>query len=72
MSVLIHIAADAANNLGVMASALVIWLTTFELRFCADPAASMGIAVMIMASSIPICMYIFFFFFFFFVLIISK
>ena len=60
LSVLIHVAADAANNVGVMASALVIWLANFEGRFYADPAASMAIAVMIMLSSIPICMSSFF------------
>ncbi|PWY69867.1 cation diffusion facilitator family metal ion transporter [Aspergillus sclerotioniger CBS 115572] len=45
---------DAANNLGVMAAALVIWLTHYAGRFYADPGTSMGIAVMIMLSSVPL------------------
>ncbi|PYI12047.1 cation diffusion facilitator family metal ion transporter [Aspergillus sclerotiicarbonarius CBS 121057] len=45
---------DAANNLGVMAAALVIWLTHYGGRFYADPGTSMGIAVMIMLTSVPL------------------
>ncbi|BDD54924.1 hypothetical protein MAP00_000493 [Monascus purpureus] len=54
MGVLVHIISDAANNIGVMAAALVIWLAHYEGRFYADPAASMGIAVMILVSALPI------------------
>lgn len=54
MGVLIHVLGDAGNNLGVMAAALVIWLAHYGGRFYADPAASMGIALMILASSIPL------------------
>ncbi|BCS30398.1 putative di-, tri-valent inorganic cation transporter [Aspergillus puulaauensis] len=54
MGVLLHVLGDAANNLGVMIAALVIWLTQYEARFYADPATSLGIAAMIMLSSIPL------------------
>ncbi|KAL4787581.1 cation efflux protein [Aspergillus varians] len=54
MGVLLHVIGDAANNLGVMVAALVIWLTQYEARFYADPATSMGIAAMIMLSAIPL------------------
>jgi len=54
MGVLIHVLGDAGNNLGVMAAALVIWLAHYGGRYYADPAASMGIALMILASSIPL------------------
>ncbi|KAL4892357.1 cation diffusion facilitator family metal ion transporter [Aspergillus ambiguus] len=54
MGVLLHVIGDAANNLGVMAAALVIWLARYEGRFYADPGTSMGISVMIMLSSIPL------------------
>ena len=54
MGVLIHVLGDAGNNLGVMAAALVIWLADYGGRYYADPAASMGIALMIFASSIPL------------------
>lgn len=54
MGVLLHVLGDAANNLGVMIAALVIWLTQYEARFYADPATSLGIAAMIMLSSLPL------------------
>lgn len=57
MGVLIHVVGDAGNNLGVMAAALVTWLAHYGGRFYADPAASMGIALMILASSIPLSKY---------------
>lgn len=59
MGVLVHIISDAANNIGVMAAALVIWLAHYEGRFYADPAASMGIAVMILVSALPIGKHVF-------------
>lgn len=54
MGVLLHVAGDAANNLGVMVAALVIWLTRYEARYYADPATSMGIAAMIFLSALPL------------------
>ncbi|KAL4937657.1 hypothetical protein BDV06DRAFT_226759 [Aspergillus oleicola] len=54
MGVLLHVLGDAANNLGVMTAALVIWLTHYDARYYADPATSMGIATMIFLSSIPL------------------
>ncbi|KAL4803954.1 cation efflux protein [Aspergillus unguis] len=54
MGVLLHVLGDAANNLGVMVAALVIWLTRYEARFYADPATSMGIATMILLSALPL------------------
>ncbi|KAI1775471.1 cation efflux protein [Hypoxylon cercidicola] len=54
MGVLIHVIGDAFNNIGVIIAALVIWLTTSEARFYADPGISMGIAIMILLTSIPL------------------
>ncbi|KAL2832438.1 cation efflux protein [Aspergillus cavernicola] len=54
MGVLLHVMGDAANNLGVMIAALVIWLTQYEARYYADPATSMGIAAMIILSAFPL------------------
>ncbi|KAI9370643.1 cation efflux protein [Aspergillus egyptiacus] len=54
MGVLLHVMGDAANNIGVMVAALVIWLTQYEARFYADPATSMGIAAMIILSAFPL------------------
>ncbi|CEJ55343.1 hypothetical protein PMG11_01607 [Penicillium brasilianum] len=52
--VLLHVLCDAANNLGVIAAALVIWLAKYDGRYYADPGVSMGIAIMIIISSIPL------------------
>ncbi|KAF3387427.1 Zinc/cadmium resistance protein [Penicillium rolfsii] len=54
MGVLLHVLCDAANNLGVIAAALVIWLAKYDGRYYADPGVSMGIAIMIIVSSIPL------------------
>lgn len=54
MGVLLHVLCDAANNLGVIAAALVIWLAKYDGRYYADPGVSIGIAIMIMISSIPL------------------
>ena len=54
MGVLIHIVGDAVNNIGVVIAGAVIWKTTSDARFYADPAVSVVIAIMIVASSIPL------------------
>ncbi|KAI2618031.1 cation efflux protein [Hypomontagnella submonticulosa] len=54
MGVLLHVIGDAFNNLGVIVAALVIWLASPESRFYADPGISMCIALMILATSIPL------------------
>ena len=54
MGVLIHVIGDAVNNVGVIISALVIWLGQYEGRFYADPGVSIGIAILILLSSIPL------------------
>ncbi|PKY05613.1 cation diffusion facilitator family metal ion transporter [Aspergillus campestris IBT 28561] len=54
MGVLLHVIGDAANNLGVIIAALVIWLARYEGRYYADPGTSMGIAIMIILSSYPL------------------
>ncbi|PYH82292.1 putative cation diffusion facilitator family metal ion transporter [Aspergillus uvarum CBS 121591] len=54
LGVLVHVLGDAANNVGVIISALVIWLTTAPARYYADPAVSMAIAIVILTTSIPL------------------
>ncbi|KAI1639327.1 cation efflux protein [Biscogniauxia mediterranea] len=54
MGVFVHVIGDALNNVGVIIAALVIWLTSYEGRFYADPGVSMGIAIMILLSSLPL------------------
>jgi zinc transporter 1 len=54
LGILVHVIADAINNVGVMISALVIWFARYDGRFYADPAVSVGIAAMILLSSLPL------------------
>jgi len=54
MGVLLHVAGDAANNIGVVIAGAIIWKTSSFGRYYADPAVSMAIAFMIFFSSIPI------------------
>lgn len=57
MGVLVHVIGDAINNIGVIVAALVIWLAKYDGRFYADPGVSMGIALLILASAIPLGKY---------------
>lgn len=54
LAILLHVVGDAINNIAVIASAAAIWWGTTERRFYADPAVSLGISLMIFATSIPI------------------
>ncbi|KAJ5612303.1 cation diffusion facilitator family metal ion transporter [Penicillium lagena] len=54
LGVLIHVLGDAANNVAVIISALIIWLTKYPHRYYADPAVSMTIAIVILATSLPL------------------
>jgi zinc transporter 1 len=53
--VFLHVLGDALGNVGVIASALIIWLTKFEWRFYSDPLISLIITVIILCSAIPLC-----------------
>ncbi|CAM1511563.1 Fc.00g090760.m01.CDS01 [Cosmosporella sp. VM-42] len=52
--VFIHVVGDAINNAGVCAAALIMWLVEDKRARYADPAASTFIAIMIMATAIPL------------------
>ena len=54
LGAMVHVLGDAANNVGVIIAAVVIWKTYYPGRFYADPGVSMAIALMILLSSIPL------------------
>lgn len=54
MGVLIHVIGDAANNVGVIIAATVIWQTKYHARFYADPAVGVAISMMILLSALPL------------------
>lgn len=53
--VFLHVLGDALGNIGVIVTALIIWLTTFPGRYYFDPAVSLIITFIILASAIPLC-----------------
>lgn len=53
--VFLHVMGDALGNIGVIASALVIWLTDYKWRYYVDPGISLVITLIILASAIPLC-----------------
>ncbi|MCJ1478918.1 hypothetical protein MMC13_007602 [Lambiella insularis] len=53
--VFLHVMGDALGNIGVIASALIIWLSDFSWRFYSDPAISLIITIIILGSAIPLC-----------------
>ena len=53
--VFLHVMGDALGNIGVIVSALIIWLTTFAGRFYFDPGVSLLITCIILWSAIPLC-----------------
>jgi zinc transporter 1 len=53
--VFLHVMGDALGNIGVIGTALFIWLTDFSWRFYADPAVSLLITIIILLSALPLC-----------------
>lgn len=53
--VFLHVLGDALGNIGVIISALVIWLTSYSWRYYVDPGISLLITVIILCSAIPLC-----------------
>jgi zinc transporter 1 len=52
--VFLHVLGDALGNIGVIGTALFIWLTDYSWRFYADPTISLIITVIILLSAIPL------------------
>lgn len=53
-AMVLHVLGDALGNVGVIITALIIWLTDWEGRYYADPAVSLFITVIILRSAIPL------------------
>ncbi|KAK5998650.1 Vacuolar zinc transporter ZRC1 [Cladobotryum mycophilum] len=54
LGVLVHVIGDAINNVGVIASALIVWKAHGQARYYADPAIGVFIAIMIFLTAIPL------------------
>ncbi|KAK9376003.1 cation efflux protein [Lipomyces chichibuensis] len=52
--VFLHVMGDALGNVGVIATALFIWLTDYSWRFYFDPLVSLLITCIIFSSALPL------------------
>ncbi|ORZ01503.1 cation efflux family-domain-containing protein [Syncephalastrum racemosum] len=52
--IFLHVMGDALGNIGVIVSALFIWLTDFSWRFYLDPIVSIIISIIIFISALPL------------------
>ncbi|KAK9325975.1 cation efflux protein [Lipomyces orientalis] len=52
--VFLHVMGDALGNVGVIATALFIWLTDYSWRFYFDPLISVVITIIIFSSALPL------------------
>ncbi|CAO3623898.1 unnamed protein product [Cunninghamella blakesleeana] len=52
--IFLHVLGDALGNIGVIVSALVIWLTPYSWRFYLDPVISLLISIIIFMSALPL------------------
>jgi zinc transporter 1 len=53
-ALLLHVLGDALGNVGVIATGLIIWQTTWEYKYYCDPVISLIITVIIFSSALPL------------------
>ncbi|PTB74083.1 cation efflux protein [Trichoderma longibrachiatum ATCC 18648] len=53
-AMMLHVIGDALGNVGVIVTALIIWLTDWPGKLYADPAVSLLITAIILKTSIPL------------------
>ena len=53
-ALLLHVLGDALGNVGVIASGLIIWLTTWSWKYYSDPIISLAITCIIFTSALPL------------------
>ena len=53
-ALVLHVLGDALGNVGVIATGLIIWLTTWKYKFYFDPVISLVITVIIFSSALPL------------------
>ncbi|ESK87843.1 hypothetical protein Moror_15291 [Moniliophthora roreri MCA 2997] len=52
--ILLHVLGDALSNVGVIATGLVIWLTSWSFKYYFDPVISLVITIIIFTSALPL------------------
>lgn len=58
-ALVLHVLGDALGNVGVIATGLVIWKTTWSFKFYFDPVISLVITMIIFSSALPLGMFAF-------------
>ncbi|KAF8507587.1 cation efflux protein [Hysterangium stoloniferum] len=53
-ALILHVIGDALGNVGVIATGLIIWLSTWKYRAYFDPVISLVITVIIFSSALPL------------------
>lgn len=53
-ALLLHVLGDALGNVGVIATGLIIWLTSWSFKYYCDPIISLIITVIIFSSALPL------------------
>ncbi|KAL1879235.1 Zinc resistance conferring protein [Diaporthe australafricana] len=53
-AMVLHVLGDALGNVGVIVTALIIWLTDWPGKLYADPAVSLFITLIILKSALPL------------------
>jgi zinc transporter 1 len=53
-ALLLHVLGDALGNVGVIATGLIIWLTSWSFKYYFDPIISLIITVIIFSSALPL------------------
>ncbi|KAK6065057.1 cation diffusion facilitator family transporter [Seiridium cupressi] len=53
-AMILHVIGDALGNVGVIVTALIIWLTDLSWKYYADPAVSLFITAIILSSAVPL------------------
>jgi zinc transporter 1 len=53
-ALVLHVLGDALGNVGVIATGLVIWLTSWSFKYYFDPMISLVITVIIFSSALPL------------------
>lgn len=53
-ALVLHVLGDALGNVGVIATGLVIWLTSWSWKYYFDPMISLFITVIIFSSALPL------------------
>ena len=57
-ALLLHVSGDALGNVGVIATGLIIWLSSWSFKFYFDPIISLVITVIIFHSALPLGEYL--------------